>query len=814
MRLIACKTRETAKDYWDKLKELGGWRRGSKIPDTVIDEKGEEKQGEARLEAWKEAFRKLGVDSIEDPDFDKEFALTVEAEVQSLSEEEEKESESKSEMREEKDELKENEDDSEETREEKRGKKEERSRNKLNREITQEEVSKAIDLLQNHKAAGQDGVIGEILKAGGETIRKAVWRMCCVAWKTERVPLDWMQGLVVPLYKDGDDRDPMNYRGITLLSIVGKVYNRVLGNRLMSFAERERLGIVEEQGGFRPERGTEDQIFILTEVLRARADHTTYTAFIDVKKAYDTVWRNGLWKRLWDEGVRGRMWRVIKDMYRLVQSSVLVGDEQTKVFDLHMGVRQGCVMSPVLFSFFINGLAREIKEKTQGVRVGDTLVRLLLYADDIVLLAESRRDLQDMLDIVTSYSKKWRFRVNPKKGKSEVMLFGRKPRNTSHERKWQLAGAEIQETTSYKYLGVDLVSGLNFKKLKARIVASARKRMMLVWAMGMRRGELPVEHCCRVWNALVRPVLEYAAVIWGEAKWEEAEVVQREMGKMILRCSSLMADEVVLGELGWWTLKARRDLLRLKFWGKIVGSMPPSRLVKQVYAHSRARYDAGQKSRWCQYTHTLLTELGMEEIWQQGTLECDEKAWDKKLRENIHLREERAWRDRMKTKPKLRTYIALKDKLACESYLSHDDAQARQVMTRLRGGTNELRIETGRYPITNRDRKLEVHERRCLLCMSGEVEDEKHFVLDCVVYEDLRKKMFEVVETVLLKKKERIEDVMNTEIGRQRIFGALMGVGGEDREARVALRNVAFEFCKTAMKRRKHIVVTYLDQKT
>src|SRR3954462_15345702 len=99
----------------------------------------------------------------------------------------------------------------------------------------------------------------------------------------------------------------------------------------------------------------------------------------------------------------------------------MAGNEQTKAFDLHTGVRQGCVMSPVLFSFFINGLAREIKEKTQGVCVGNTRGRLLLYADAIVLLAERRRDVQDMLDIVTSYSKKWRFRVNPKKGKSEVI---------------------------------------------------------------------------------------------------------------------------------------------------------------------------------------------------------------------------------------------------------------------------------------------------------------------------------------------------------------------------------------------------------
>src|SRR3954471_8351928 len=109
--------------------------KGSKIPDTVFAENGEEKEGEERLE-WKEAFRRLGVDSIEDPDFDREFATRVDEEVQRMGEEN-KEKESESEMKEE---MKENEDDDEETREEKRRKNEERSRNKLNREITQEEV--------------------------------------------------------------------------------------------------------------------------------------------------------------------------------------------------------------------------------------------------------------------------------------------------------------------------------------------------------------------------------------------------------------------------------------------------------------------------------------------------------------------------------------------------------------------------------------------------------------------------------------------------------------------------------------------------
>ena len=102
-------------------------------------------------------------------------------------------------------------------------------------------------------------------------------------------------------------------------------------DRLMKFAERKggvleelgiRPGIVEEQGGFRPGRGTIDQLFVLTEILKSRVGMSTYAAFIDVKKAYDTVWRQGLWKRLWDEGVRGKMWRVVKSMHSTVQSAV------------------------------------------------------------------------------------------------------------------------------------------------------------------------------------------------------------------------------------------------------------------------------------------------------------------------------------------------------------------------------------------------------------------------------------------------------------------------------------------------------------
>ena len=163
-------------------------------------------------------------------------------------------------------------------------------------------------------------------------------------------------------------------------------------------------------------------------------------------------------------------------------------------------------------------------------------------------------------------------------------------------------------------------------------------------------------------------------------------------------------------------------------------------------------------------------------------------------------------------KAKLRTYRQLKTELRFEEYLMTRDREAREVMTRLRGGTNELRIETGRYPVTNRDRPLAVSERRCLICMNGEIEDETHFMLDCEEYEDLRQRMLDVVSRTLSRKLQpiEIEKERKTEEGRKKIMAALMG---ELFTSEPDLRAAALHFCKRAMKRRNTIVREGLDQK-
>ena len=153
----------------------------------------------------------------------------------------------------------------------------------------------------------------------------------------------------------------------------------------------EGKALHEGQAGFRVGRGCVDNIYMLNELVQGRLKEgkETYAFFLDVQKAYDSVWRNGLWLKLWEFGVRGKMWRVIDRMYESSKSAVLLDGERSEAFDVEQGVAQGCSLSPILFSVFINGLLREVEEAEIGIdlssggRLGG-----LLFADDFVGVSE------------------------------------------------------------------------------------------------------------------------------------------------------------------------------------------------------------------------------------------------------------------------------------------------------------------------------------------------------------------------------------------------------------------------------------------
>ncbi|KAK3544410.1 hypothetical protein QTP86_010798 [Hemibagrus guttatus] len=179
--------------------------------------------------------------------------------------------------------------------------------------ITQAEVTEVVQQLLGGKAPGVDEIRPEYLKSLDVVGLSWLTRLCDMVWRSGTVPLDWATGVVVPLFKKGDRRVCSNYRGITLLSLPGKVYSRVLERRVRPLVEPR---IQEEQCGFQPSRGTLDQLYTLHRVLEGSWEFAqpVHMCFVDLEKAFDRVPRGILWEVLWEYGVRGPLLRAVRSL--------------------------------------------------------------------------------------------------------------------------------------------------------------------------------------------------------------------------------------------------------------------------------------------------------------------------------------------------------------------------------------------------------------------------------------------------------------------------------------------------------------------
>ena len=351
----------------------------------------------------------------------------------------------------------------------------------------------------------------------------------------------------------------------------------------------------DQQGGFRTDRGCPDQIFALHEIVMSRKEcgQQTVLAFIDVAKAYDRVWRPGLWLKLKHLGIGRQCLSVLRAMFDRVSRNVLINDDFTEFADVQTGVPQGAVLSPYLYAVYIDGLTKALKDANLGTIVYGEVLPLLLYADDIVLLARDRLELQRMLDVVSRYAMQWRFDINH--GKCGVVTYGsRAEKEAASTTKWILTKKEIKSVSYYKYLGIEFNGGIRGKwnlYLK-RICAKAKLELQrLAWkSSGFR--DLSLQALRYLWTSQIRPILEYSAAIWeGDVAnaWEQKlEAVQNLFAKMALGFSKKCTPAAVgvRAEIGLSDLKSRRSILKLGYWQHLC-NMKPDRLVAKIF---RARH--------------------------------------------------------------------------------------------------------------------------------------------------------------------------------------------------------------------------------
>ncbi|XP_078619529.1 uncharacterized protein LOC144886675 [Branchiostoma floridae x Branchiostoma japonicum] len=373
-----------------------------------------------------------------------------------------------------------------------------------------DETVQAIKAMKNNKAAGLDEISAEMLKHGGESTVEMLTRLMNRCWQDEQVPRDWQDGIIVKLPKKGNLSDCNNWRGITLLSIPGKVFCAVLLRRLKKAVDCK---LREEQAGFRSNRSCTEQIFTLRNIIDQCLEYQTPLVlnFIDFKKAFDSIHRTSLWNIARSYGIPGQFVNTFKSLYANSRCCVRTEGGTTDFFDIVTGVRQGCILSPFLFLLTIDFVLKKTTEDgREGVRWNEE-ERLadLDFADDLALLSETNQDLQNLTTKLEQFSGKVGLRVSTEKTKA--MEVGD---NTNHPPlNISVNNNQVEIVDQFTYLGSVLSnSGDVEPDINCRIgkAAAVFRRLRKVWST----STISLDTKLRLYNSIVLPTAVYAGETW------------------------------------------------------------------------------------------------------------------------------------------------------------------------------------------------------------------------------------------------------------------------------------------------------------
>ena len=296
------------------------------------------------------------------------------------------------------------------------------------------EVATCVKAMRTHAAPGEDLIDARVLKAG-YVVLAWLHRIISAVWSSGKAPTEWKSAIIVALYKNKGAKDqPGNYRGISLLSIAGKVYATLIAKRVYAQTNEQ---LHEAQCGFRGGRGTIDAIFALRSLSQACSEKKKCMAraYIDFTKAYDCVNRQALWKVLRLYGVHSKLIALLDDLHSGTDAAVRMDGKLGSRFRVSSGVRQGCVIAPSLFNIFIDlvikkalsrmpencGIKIKSRSDDQSVLEGSfEYIVMLMYADDVVLMSHDPEELAYMLKAIDEVACEFGMKINASKTEIQI----------------------------------------------------------------------------------------------------------------------------------------------------------------------------------------------------------------------------------------------------------------------------------------------------------------------------------------------------------------------------------------------------------
>ena len=265
--------------------------------------------------------------------------------------------------------------------------------------------------MKKGKTAGIDNITVELIKNGGSDLLERIFDLLMQIWDQERMPEEWEIGVICPIFKKGDRRECSNYRGITLLNTVYKIFTCLIYSRLVKYSE---MTLGEYQSGFHPSRSTVDEIHVVRQILEKCYEYgiELHNIFIDFKQAFDKVNRQKLYESLKVLKIPMKLIKLVKTTLENSRAVVEVCQGRTEVFNINTGLRQGDALSTILFNLVLEAAVSKID--LRGT-ISTRTKQLCAYADDVVIIARTQKALKEIFIILQKEAEKLGLIINTKK---------------------------------------------------------------------------------------------------------------------------------------------------------------------------------------------------------------------------------------------------------------------------------------------------------------------------------------------------------------------------------------------------------------
>lgn len=370
------------------------------------------------------------------------------------------------------------------------------------------EVEKAIKNLKCGKAAGPDNIYPDLLKLIDEDNLKTLTQLFNSIYKTGNIPKDWLKSTFIPIPKKSSAKRCDEFRLISLMSQVLKLFLKVLHNRIRRKCEQD---MSDQQMGFRDGLGTREALFALSVLLQKCRDQRkeVHLCFIDYTKAFDCVNHKKLLDILERRGIDSQDLRIIHQLYEQQIASVKLQETQTTEIPIKRGVRQGCVLSPMLFNMYSESIFQNALEDAEdGIKVNGRLVNNLRYADDTIMIADSCEGLQRLLDRLSTVGDSMGLKINTTKTK--VMVINRNPGQLTDV---VVYGTPIARVSKFRYLGSWISEDLNPDvEIRARIEMARANFLKMRNLLCDKRLNIHIRY--RFVKCYVHSTLLYGAEAW------------------------------------------------------------------------------------------------------------------------------------------------------------------------------------------------------------------------------------------------------------------------------------------------------------